>query len=366
LSSEELSLLGIHQALQRPASAEKIHEAAARETVLVQSAPGGTSEIDDSLETVEEEQDYFGVPAAEALGARRAHFELFLRLPSGKYSRVVKAGEEVPRERVENYLKKGLHTVFLKVSEQENYLSHCDRMARDMLKNPSVSIDMKVHQMVQHGEHTLRFLKRHGLRESQLLHASAFVAQIHELVAQADLRKHSVFKAFMTNLAALEHGTATSIVAALAATHLKVQPSVQSLGIASLFHDIGLLHLPPELQDEDESKMSPQQLETFRAHPVLGAQILRSVPQFDAMAALAVEHHHVRLNGKGFPTLPGGAKASPLAEMVGISEEFARLISRAKDQPRLEPLKVMEAEVFSGFSRPVVEAFRSFFFLTLL
>jgi len=113
--------------------------------------------------------------------------------------------------------------------------------------------------------------------------------------------------------------------------------------------------------------MSESQLEAYRAHPRIGPQILQGVPGIDPRVLEIVRLHHVRTHGRGFHAPPDDAvEYDLLAEVVGIADEFVRLVIRAKGDPTVEPIRVMQEAVIGGFSPRVARGFQEFFFRTLL
>lgn len=363
LNEHELSLLGVHEAFPKPLTSERLAR------LLDPVVPVEHLPPDQSLsaaESVEEDQAFFPIRPNDFLLGKRSYFDLYCRLPSGKHVKIQNAGDDFSNERMGNYLKKGIHFFYIRKEAQEQYLGYCDQLASNLLRSSTAPLEAKVNQTILHGEETMRFLRTNGLKESQLNHANRFIQQIQDLLAQMNLKKHTVFKTFMNNLASVEHGTGTAIVASFVASSLKVLPSAHKLGIASLFHDIGLMGMPPEFQEEDETLFTADQLRLYRTHPTIGAQILSTTGTFDPLAIKAVAHHHWRLHGKGFSDESAGSQHSQMAELIGISDEFVRLIQKTKTHPEVQPLREMEKRVFDGFSTPVTEAFRNFFFLTLL
>ena len=111
--------------------------------------------------------------------------------------------------------------------------------------------------------------------------------------------------------------------------------------------------------------MTPEELSLYRTHGEKGADELRKIKGFDPAALQAIAQHHIRKSSSGGI---GGAQVSRVAEIVGICDEFDKILRRMKGSPMsdLEKTKVIQAEmeqkVFPGFGRQVVYAFRSAFF----
>ncbi|MDY6913715.1 MAG: response regulator [Planctomycetota bacterium] len=109
------------------------------------------------------------------------------------------------------------------------------------------------------------------------------------------------------------------------ATHLARQLStdpevVEAIRIASLVHDIGKIGVPDHILTKP-GKLSSEEFEQIRRHPLLGARIVENVSMFSVEAQL-VRHHHECWNGSGYPdgltgeTIPFGARIINIADSI--------------------------------------------------
>lgn len=359
-TTKELALLGVRQSVQKPVALSELERLLAGQSTLSDEAQD--PEEKDSGQAPRDEEciavrsDVFRVGLVSG-------FDLFVRLSSGRYVKILKSGDAFTEERLQSYQRRGVRVFYLRREAQERFLSYCDELNSRAAQDPATPVEAKVADAVRYGEETARFLRTLGVEDARVRHAEKFVSQINDLASDMNLKRNAVFKAFFSNLAICDHGAGTAIVASLIAQSMGFGDAVKIVGMAAMFHDIGLMHMPPELHDEDESRMSEEQTTLFRTHPVVGARILRAIGGFTPEAITAVEFHHDR---KGSSLSGGLGSPTQAAEIVGISEEFVHLIRRSKADPELKPLRHLERHSFSGYSRPVVEGFRNAFFLTLL
>lgn len=73
-----------------------------------------------------------------------------------------------------------------------------------------------------------------------------------------------------------------------------------NLAVAGLFHDLGEMHIDPQLLDKERS-LSEQELKFVYAHPAIIYNILVDLDGYKSEIAEAVFEHHERIGGHGYP-----------------------------------------------------------------
>ncbi len=74
---------------------------------------------------------------------------------------------------------------------------------------------------------------------------------------------------------------------------------LQALRAASILHDIGKLAVPDYILTKP-GRLTPEEFEKMKIHPVVGAEIVERVG-FDCPVAPIVRYHHERWDGQGYP-----------------------------------------------------------------
>lgn len=69
---------------------------------------------------------------------------------------------------------------------------------------------------------------------------------------------------------------------------------------AGLLHDIGLMAMPEKIRKKPLYDMTPEELEKYHQHPLVGEMTLAAAPGLENVARI-VKQHHERLDGTGFP-----------------------------------------------------------------
>ena len=114
------------------------------------------------------------------------------------------------------------------------------------------------------------------------------------------------------------------------------QKYLSHLGMAGLFHDIGKVKIPREVVVQSET-LSAGELAVLRFHPVLGAEILMKMKEWDElsmrMMTVAFEHH-LRYNLTGYPKLTRKRKMSLFSRIVALAD-FYDFLARPMIHDRL-------------------------------
>jgi putative nucleotidyltransferase with HDIG domain len=92
---------------------------------------------------------------------------------------------------------------------------------------------------------------------------------------------------------------------------------------AGLLHDLGRLSIP-DVALHATGTLSEREWEAIQRHPQAGAEMIRHVGIDEAVAA-AVEAHHERVDGRGYPRGLRGDEIPELARVVAVAEVYDTL-----------------------------------------
>jgi putative nucleotidyltransferase with HDIG domain len=97
---------------------------------------------------------------------------------------------------------------------------------------------------------------------------------------------------------------------------------------AALLHDIGKLHLDADLLNKD-GKPSDAEWEAIYRHPTEGARLTAPLAEWLGSWAAAIEQHHERYDGRGYPNRLAAKEISLGARIVGVADAYERMTSTA-------------------------------------
>ena len=97
--------------------------------------------------------------------------------------------------------------------------------------------------------------------------------------------------------------------------------------MAGLVHDIGELHLDPELHGGGQD-LDLQRLRQLVTHAHLGELLLSGLKQYPLALSRAVGEHHERLDGSGYPLARTLEAISPLGRMLAVVETTIGVLAK--------------------------------------
>lgn len=108
-----------------------------------------------------------------------------------------------------------------------------------------------------------------------------------------------------------------------------------------LLHDIGKIGVPGAILDKP-TRLSEEEFEVVRQHPVIGARILEPIEGLASVIGI-VKHHHERIDGTGYPDGLSGEEIPYLARLLSVADVWDSLRS---DRPyRAELSRELTAQI---------------------
>lgn len=127
---------------------------------------------------------------------------------------------------------------------------------------------------------------------------------------------------------------------------------------AGIVHDVGKIGIPEEILNKP-GKLTPEEYEVMKRHPVMGAKILSSSRYAEHILS-GVRHHHERIDGKGYPDGISGDEISMQARIIAVCDVWDALTSNRSYRnffPYEEALAILKAGRGTQFDANVLDVF---------
>ncbi len=134
----------------------------------------------------------------------------------------------------------------------------------------------------------------------------------------------------------------------------------EMLEFAGRLHDIGKVGIQDAIMLKPD-RLSRNEMESMRRHPVIGEQIVRPVCLLTEERAV-IRNHHEWWNGDGYPDRLTGEEIPLLARILSVADAFDAMTSDRPYRDAMSPQQALcnlEESAGVQFDKDVVDAFRA-------
>lgn len=133
---------------------------------------------------------------------------------------------------------------------------------------------------------------------------------------------------------------------------------LETIRVGALLHDIGKIGVPDSILGKHD-RLSEEEFEVIRQHPVIGQKILAGLGAFDRYIPI-VELHHENHDGTGYPHGLAGFKIPLEARIVHVADAYDAMTSDRpyrKGMPDVLVLRILRDNAGTQFDPDVVNVF---------
>ncbi|MBC8309991.1 MAG: HD domain-containing protein [Phycisphaerales bacterium] len=116
--------------------------------------------------------------------------------------------------------------------------------------------------------------------------------------------------------------------------------TIEQVHICGLVHDIGKIGIPEAILRKP-GRLTDEEFNQIRAHPVIGENILREVHQLHSVLP-GVRSHHERWDGGGYPDGTKGEETPLFGRILGIADAFDAMCSSRSYREKMSRSEVLE------------------------
>jgi putative nucleotidyltransferase with HDIG domain len=114
------------------------------------------------------------------------------------------------------------------------------------------------------------------------------------------------------------------------------------LSLAAGFHDVGKIGIADQILLKP-GKLSGEEYQDIKKHPIIGANMLRSLanPILDEVA-LCVLHHHEQWDGKGYPDGLQGKEIPTISRIIAVVDAYDAMTTTRSYRSEIEIQQAVE------------------------
>ncbi|HIB00432.1 MAG TPA: HD-GYP domain-containing protein, partial [Phycisphaerales bacterium] len=118
------------------------------------------------------------------------------------------------------------------------------------------------------------------------------------------------------------------------------ETTIEQVHISGLVHDIGKIGIPEAILRKP-GKLTDEEFDSIKTHPVLGESILKDVSQLHPVLP-GVRSHHERWDGRGYPDGTSGTDTHLYGRILGIADAFDAMCSSRAYREKLNREEVLD------------------------
>lgn len=133
---------------------------------------------------------------------------------------------------------------------------------------------------------------------------------------------------------------------------------IEEVELAALVHDVGKIKVSEKTLNKKD-KLTKEEWEELKRHPVIGYNILKAVDDY-APIAEDVLHHHERYDGKGYPKGLKGDEIPLISRIITVADAWEAMTSeRPYKEAKTREEAITELKKYSGkqFDPEITEIF---------
>lgn len=135
------------------------------------------------------------------------------------------------------------------------------------------------------------------------------------------------------------------------------QKDMESLFLAALAHDVGMLHIDEQLLNKKEA-LTPEEWRRIYAHPVIGEKVLSNISGISSATTRAIREHHEKCDGTGYPSGRFESEISQQGHILALADTVVvvldKMLKQGKSFRNIIPIIQINQQ---SYSAPVYNAF---------
>lgn len=302
--------------------------------------------VSDEEEVSKEDNQFTKISIHEFFPTKTILFDVYIRLSSGKYLKILHAGDSFSKDRLDKYKEeKKVEFLFFLASDRNKYVRFQNHITKKMVENPKATGNMKMQLLKSASEKFIEDAFCEGVKPLVIEQAKQICDTTYEVIQNSpDLFKVlKEFQDFDPN--AYTHSFLTTFFASMIVKQFEWESKVttETVAMACMFHDIGRMKLPEEIRTLKRWKMTEEQLQEFEKHPEYSFEIVDQNSMISPSVKQIILQHHEASDGSGYPNGLRDSKILTLSKIVFLANEFVDYITEKQLSPP-EGLRLMLSE----------------------
>ena len=283
-------------------------------------------EINDD-KSKEDDERFFAINISEFISGSTIKYPIYLQLADNRYVMLGHTGEDLSRDRINEYRDKGLKKLYLKGKDFRDYIEYNRNISVKIVEHAKGHTDTKIKLLKHTSEIIMNYCFKNQMTEEIVEAAEENIMTTLDLISSDPHTAKLLSKFGSLENPLYAHSVEVALVAGLIAKKKGwvLSKTYLYLTVAGLFHDIGKRDMDFKIYSTPQDQLSAQEVKELHEHPKKGAEILRKIKDIPPQVIELVEQHHENPDGSGYPEGLSRGKLHPLGTILSMANEFCNL-----------------------------------------
>jgi putative nucleotidyltransferase with HDIG domain len=317
--------------------------------------------VSEEVDISETDANFTKIKIEDFYSSQAVLFDIYIKLGDDKYTKILHARDTFSPERIDKYKdEKGVEYLYFNVKDRRKYIQFYNFLAVKMVENSKVPGMKKAKLLKNITDKLLEDTFAVGMKPQIIDQSKAVCENVYNMV-ESDDKLNELLKKFQNfDPTAFTHSFLTTVFTSAIIKQFDWQSKItmEITAMASLFHDIGKMKLPPEIAHKNPKDMTDEERVTYEDHPQLGADLLANHRTISQAVRQIIIQHHEAFDGTGFPYKKKGRRILTLANILCLANDFVHVMIDDELTP-VDALKkiISNPELVCRYNSVIIENF---------
>lgn len=309
--------------------------------------------------------EFIQIPIDHFFSTAKNLFDVYIQVGSGKYFKILHRGDQFDSSQLKRYKEdKKVEFLHIQKSDHKKYTRILGEVNRKVLNSEKVGQSSKYNITRHATSEVMKSAWTEGLSHAIVDQAQEACDNVIKLVQQ-DEKLYSLLRDLKdVGPEEFEHSFAVAFFSSALAKQFDWSSPIttQTLTMASLFHDIGLLKVDEMIRNKPKVEMTPEELKLYQQHPNHSVELLKNNQSISRTVLQIIGQHHECIDGNGYPHGLMNNRILMLSQILIFVNEFTDVMVDQKLTP-INALKtiLVNKEAFKRHNSSIVEKFSHIF-----
>jgi HD-GYP domain-containing protein (c-di-GMP phosphodiesterase class II) len=281
---------------------------------------------------------------------QRLEFNTYMYFPvNRKHIRLSEEGEPFEKDLMDKLKQASFSQIHVSLDQMPRFFTFAAQQLKVLQKGEGMSETEKRERMVEAIRGLLSGIFSNSTSDATIDVGRNIVGDCKEIVKQFITEGSDANNWYnkLLTLAGSEEGSynhAGNVATFGALFSLAVQlGNPEHVALAALLHDIGLADVDASVQSKNEKDRSREEQESYKKHVDHTLQLIKFRKMILPDPVIkAVQQHHERWSGTGYPKGVGGDRISADAQILALADQFDYLTMTQDGRPRMSPAQAFK------------------------